>query len=171
MFLVAANVYIPALILLGAVAILALLLIVPRKLARRSKILPDPVQTRMQERELEDVVEGLLVKLHEIDREVHAKIDTKLAGLNVLVAEADRKISELRLVLGKFETARGIPAGSARATEPRPISPDDADTPARQERHTQIYELSDAGEDILSISRKSGIPRGEVELILQLRAR
>lgn len=74
--------------------LLAVLLTVPRMLARRSTVLPDqrPDPASRQVREIEKIA----LQLEELNREVGGRLDAKIRILNRLLAEAEGKITELK---------------------------------------------------------------------------
>jgi hypothetical protein len=106
------------------------------------------------------------VRLYETFRELHARLETKIAVLNALIEEADRKIAELRP-----QFSRGAPGGSVGGDNPVVVDPDEAggdDGPAAA-GFEEIYRLADLGMTPAAISRKLDQPAGEIELILRLR--
>ena len=120
----------------------------------------------------------LMIQLEELARRINGQIDTKFAKLEQSIADADKRIAALRVL---------IEASKPAARNSSPDSPD----PARQtatgqtadgqaadgpdaswiERHGAVYELADAGLSAEEIARQLGRRIGEVELILNLRAK
>lgn len=158
---------------------IVLVLVLPRKLARRSRILP---ATRLSESDrLRHSMDKLLLELQEVAREVNATIDTKMVVLNQLIEEADRKIAELK----KLQSAQtpsdkltapsmvGEPAGPALPPSPQPIRrPAPPMTPEeikRRQTEAEVFRLAAEGKTRLEIAQMTGMPRGEVELVLALR--
>lgn len=105
---------------------------------------------------LRDELDGLTARLQEISREQIARMDTKMRMLNQLLAEADRKIEALKAAGGAKDAA---PVPDMPAPPPRPSNP----------LHDRIFLLADRGMPLSEIASASGLPQGEVELILGLR--
>ena len=137
----------------------ALALVVPRKLARRSKIL---TRENVSETErLKRSMEELLIQLQEVAREVNATLDTKMIALNQLVEDAEARIDELKELLEK------APTGASKGTgEP---SEDPVQDGRRREVEEMVLRLVGEGKTELEIAQETGIPRGEIELVLALR--
>ena len=125
-------------------------------------------------------MEHLLIELDKLSREISAQVDTKLSRLEHSIAEADRRIAAMRIMLDAAKSAGaslGIedPIDSTTDTngektptadhETRPTSAD-ADMAADRE---QIFKLADQGMTPLEIARKIDRRLGEIELILTLR--
>lgn len=108
-----------------------------------------------------DELDGLAVRLQEISREQMARLDTKMRILQQLLAEADRKIEALK-------AAGAVPAPPAltAAGAGRPDGP----PPASNALHERIFAMADRGAPLSEIAASAGLPDGEVELILGLRA-
>ncbi len=139
-------------------------------------------------------MERLLVELNELARQINGQIDTRYAKLEQTMADADRRISALRVLIRAAktelkavldETASPIIDGSddlmlesiditigddddmLTAADPSPADSTDAsEGPDRR-----IYELSDQGRKALEIAQQLDRSVGEVELILNLRDR
>lgn len=151
---------------------LALVLILPRRLARRSRILP---KVRMSEADrLKRSMDKLLIQLQEVAREVNATLDTKMIALKVLVEEADfacrqaeTKIAELQSLLGarRLTEATSVETDTAvrNTSEPTEL------TGERAQLETEVLRLVEEGRTELEIAQETGIPRGEIELVLALR--
>lgn len=104
---------------------------------------------------LRDQLDALMVQLEELARSTSAQIETRYAKLEVLLDDADRKISRLESLLA------GEPGGQASGGAPPPDA-------ARPE-HRRIHELADAGRTPVQIAQETGRDVGEIELILALR--
>jgi len=148
-------------------AIIVIALVVPRKLAGRSRILDDPNTRRTAQEELRHSMDRLLVELQETARDINATIDTKMIALSRLIAEADRRIEGL-----------GDASRSASATQTQPQQavtplpepePTGAEAIKRRALEREVFRLADAGKTELEIARLTDTPRGEVELVLSLR--
>lgn len=153
------NEYLPVLIV---VILLALVVVLPR-MARRKPSGGRTVGTAVPSVRGREQMEDLLVKLHDISREMQAKLDTKMRVLNRLIEEANEKIREL--------DARGIKEKETKSDKASGGTRDVAQAPPRPEtgKYASVYELADAGHDVVSISRRTGLQPGEIELLLELR--
>jgi len=158
-----------------AVVLLAVL-VLPRRLAKRSKILDDPKRAGSAQEELRHSMDRLLVELQETAREINATIDTKMIALNRLIEEADRRIDRLDKLHRQTPPAAAAPTavdGAPSAPLPprtsAPSAPPVQEDPVRGKIEQEIYRLADEGKTELEIARLTGTPRGEVELVLGLR--
>ena len=150
-------------ILLVVVALaLAIVIIVPRMLRRKKETSERPFGRTSTDSSAKNTMEDLIVQLHDAGRELKAQLDTKMKTLDILIQEADRKIQSLRVVLDK-ETTEAPPPHVADVTQ----SPPPAENLSKEQ--LQVYQLSDAGESIVNIARRTGLQPGEIELILELR--
>jgi hypothetical protein len=142
-------------------------------------------------------IDAIEADLHEMSRALAARIDNKLRLLEQLAATIDRQTVRLEGLLGRIE-ARLTQDPPAASHEPHSGEPGRtpgpagttqlhqaiegepageplllrADTPQQplQRPHSEIYALADAGRGSDEIAGEVGIPLGEVELILGLRA-
>jgi len=122
-----------------------------------------------RQRNVERQMESLLVELSEMSRQITSQLDTRSQKLEALIQEADDKIAELkRLSSSPRPAIESRPAESyERQSLLAPMeSPTNVDP-----RHSEIYHLADQGQTAMDIARQLGRPRGEIELILALRAR
>lgn len=121
---------------------------------------PDPEQAR------------LLADMRELADRLATELDTKSAKLESLLHEADRKARSLEQA-----RARQDQLDQTQAAEPKPFPREQpaAHTPrptqsARPEpMHAAIHSLSDQGLTPVQIAERTGVPTGQVELILALR--
>jgi hypothetical protein len=133
------------------------------------------------------------VEMHEIARDLSARLDSKIGALRALIAEADRAAARLEAALAasgrpdrswpafpptQAEGLRIRPAGppvdEARERPEGATSADGSQHAGAEARHSperreEIYTLSDYGFEPAEIARRTGSPIGEVELILSLR--
>ena len=108
------------------------------------------------------------VDLHETARDLSAQLDSKMGVLQHLVCEADRAAARLEKALAVGDCAapggRGPAAGEARPKDPAaPASPD--------RRCEEICTLADYGFEPAEIARRLGAPIGEIESVLDVRAK
>ncbi|MFH1549041.1 MAG: hypothetical protein ABIH04_00625 [Planctomycetota bacterium] len=149
-------------LLVVVVLALAIVIIVPRMLRRKRATSERPFGRISTDSSAKNTMEDLIVQLHDVGRELKAQLDTKMKTLDILIQEADRKIQSLRVVLDK-ETAEAAPPHVAAVTQ----SPPPAENLSKEQ--LQVYQLSDAGESIVNIARRTSLQPGEIELILELR--
>ncbi len=142
-----------------------------------------------------------MVRLNELARQINAQIDTRFAKLEQSIADADRRIRFLRVLLEAAKQARLFEADdpaliklaeeSAQEPPPPAAGPWPSITTSQTQRPDQslpldaaedklrlaqdptdaVYELSDQGRNIVEIAQTLGRSAGEVELILNLRGR
>lgn len=112
-------------------------------------------------------LEQVMMELDQLSRQIHGRIDTKLARLEIVIRDADQRIERLS---GLIETMR--------REAPRPCVTSDvqdshqsSENPSCQEdlRHAEVYRLADSGLSPVDIARNVGRTAGEIELILALR--
>lgn len=133
-----------------------------------------------QQRAVERQMQGLLVEMADMARQISAQLDTRAARLEDLIRQADERLAAMKMGAGESEPLGGrgpmeLPAGDV----PRePITETAAPFTGAQEtpaftvtspEHADIYALADAGRSPVEIARELSRPRGEVELILALR--
>ena len=110
-------------------------------------------------------VENVMMELDQLSREVHGRLDLKIAKLERLIREADARIARLgatRLQDGEGNSFDVTVDDEARdATTPRPS--------VASAEHLRIHELADEGHSPTQIASTTGRLAGEVELILSLR--
>ena len=165
-------------ILLGLVLVAVALVMwtTMRRAARSRRTGVRPTHADREVRDVRQQMERLLVEIHDVSREMNARLDTKISVLNSLVNEADEKIRRLEKL--SRETGRGsgspVPAvpepTSDAPPEPRPQD-DPLSEPDPGQRYAEIYALSDQGLDAHQIAQKTGQHPGEVQLILGLRSK
>lgn len=97
--------------------------------------------------------------LAELGERLAGELDRRAARLEVLIAEADRRIATLDRA-----TSRAL-------TEPKPAHhPAPPATPAHLDpSFGEIYRLADEGQTPVDIARRTQRPTGQIELILNLR--
>ena len=140
-----------------------------KRRARRSALLDPPRRGGAADVELRESMDKLLVELQETSREINATIDTKTVVLNKLIEDADRRIETLKGLEKSAGSATGIGATRPAARpEPAPRPPSE-ESRRRAALEREILRLADEGKTELEIARATGVPRGEVELVLSLR--
>ncbi|MFH1024668.1 MAG: hypothetical protein V1809_14900 [Planctomycetota bacterium] len=112
----------------------------------------------------------LLTEIEKAAREMNVTLDRRTRELERLIREADERIALMdESPASPCGVGAPVTAGTASTVaSPPPRSPDAA-ARVLAVRYAAIYRLADAGSDVAAIARESGMPRGEVELILGLR--
>jgi hypothetical protein len=102
-------------------------------------------------------LDGLAIQLQELSREQMARLDTKMKVLNQMLVDAERTIAELKAATAEAR-AQGVAAPPAATAPPKPVDP----------LHERIFALAQRGAPLAEIAAATGLPAGEVELILGL---
>ncbi|MGD2111244.1 MAG: hypothetical protein PVI86_17845 [Phycisphaerae bacterium] len=140
-------------------------------------------QQKEEHRAVRDV-EQVMLELDQLSRDIHGRLDTKLARLETVIRDADDRIERLGALLtgsGRRgaeshvdvvldEEAPEHQNGSASAvgsSVPAPAQPSGA--AEVRKRQAVVYRLADEGQTPIDIARKLGQPVGEIELMLALR--
>lgn len=151
------------------VAMLAGVYLLLRPMLRKKKdpLEKAPFANLHTQRAVEKQMQNLLVELSDMVRTMNAQIDTRAAKLEVLIREADEKLAQLK---SATQSSTGIPAPlTGRAYTPPP--PADRPVMEMDSRHAQVYTLADAGRSAAEIAATLDRAKGEIELILALRAK
>ncbi len=155
------------LLLIIAVAVLTSLMLSTRRRIQRSKS-AKPAPARERWGKLSDRSRGTrgidqaMLELDELSRQIHGRLDIKLARLEALIRDADARIERLATTSGRgeakptFEVTLGAEGG--------PVPP-----PGDAERHAEIHRLADRGLSVIEIAESVGKAPGVVELVLALR--
>lgn len=147
----------------------ALMLILTRRRVRRGQNSPrayarEQIARLRQEREVQHQVQGVMVELNQLSRQINAQVDTRYAKLQAVIRHADERIDVLtRLV----HAADGTPTIDVTVGDEA-----NAPTPPAEEEdraRSHILALADAGRSAAEIARDVDKTPGEVELILALR--
>lgn len=103
----------------------------------------------------------VMAELDQLSRQIHARIDLKLATLQKLIRDADDRIDTL---------TRMERRASGQASVDIELESESPDSPvADQGPNDAIYRLADSGYTSLQIARELARHKGEIELILSLR--
>lgn len=153
-----------------AVAALTLVMISTRRRIRESRGV-SLTSARQRYAELEEQseatrdLEKVMLELDELSRQIHGRLDTKLAKLEAVLGDADRRIDKLSRLIRAAEGAATLELTLDRQEphDPPSTAPDD------DSRHAAVYRLADSGRSAVQIAQEVGKPRGEVDLILALR--
>jgi hypothetical protein len=102
------------------------------------------------------------VELHDLARTTRAELDTRLAALQQLLVEADRRIARLE----KLERGAALKSNMPRPHfDPPPADRDETAGP----RTAAIYAMADAGLNVAAIANRLNEKLSEVETTLRLR--
>ncbi|TET35608.1 MAG: hypothetical protein E3J72_10690 [Planctomycetota bacterium] len=185
-----------AALIIALFALLAMLLRTRRRIADLGSTYHDPDEDRTQTHTVRRELEQLLIDIEAMCRDITARLDTKIHVLNELLIEADDKINELEKVEPKSppdaktsekstserkkpqagpDVSSVVIPDSGEQVEPEPATEakqDGTDKPLEDDpRFEKIFKLADSGTDLVSIARETGMPKGEIKLILGLRNR
>lgn len=159
-------------ILLGGFVLLYLSVL--RPMMRKKK---DPLEQNTpmriglaQQRAVERDMQSLIVEYEKMIRNMTAGVDTRAARLEQLIQEAKDAENALRaatLAAGGNEVSARQPAafGPLFTGEQQTSAADSSDP-----RVAEVYALADQGLPPRDVARRTGIPHGEIELMLNLRA-
>jgi hypothetical protein len=107
--------------------------------------------------------------LADLSRQVNGQLDTRIARLDLLLVEADRKIKMLQELTGP---AAAQQAKGWEVSDNGPTSVSDSQERPMDgfvsEANREIVTLADQGLTATAIAQKLGRPVGEIELILSL---
>lgn len=155
-----------ALICAGAMTVLYLVMR-PFNKKRKDPLKPSTKLSLAGQREVERQMTELLVELEKMARQMTAQLDTRAAKLELLIKEADQRISQLQGNAQLTSTA----ASTCEQVPQLPPASESPVAPSFDPRHAQVYELADAGQSAREVAQHLGRPQGEIELILALRSR
>lgn len=168
----ASQISVPQIVMLVlAVAGLTIVMLSTRRRVRKSHR-QSPTSTRERfsqlqaQRETTRDLEQVMLELDQLSRQIHGRIDTKLARLEALMRDADGRIERLSELIraAKGESTLEITPGSE---DPHAVPPTPSDV--EDERHEAIYRLADSGQSTAQIAKEVDKTTGEIELILALR--
>ena len=120
-----------------------------------------------EERSATRGLETVMMELDQLSRQIHGRLDTKLAKIEALIRDADLRIEKLgrlqRAAAGEptidVTLERAMPGGSI-ANPPAGGEPDP---------HNAVYRLADSGMSAIEVAHELDRDTGEIELILSLR--
>jgi hypothetical protein len=144
----------------GALATLYLLMR-PRLKAKKDPLEHRPALGVSQQRQIERDMSNLMVEMLETARQMTAQLDTRAARLEVLIEQADQRLSALRSGTSADTVSPPGEQSTPAQVETSEIPPDP--------RHADIWALADKGQSPSDIARQLNRPNGEIELILALR--
>lgn len=113
-------------------------------------------------------VEDVMAELDSLSRQIHGRIDTKLARLEKLIRDADRRITVLQ-GLHDAETQKRVPSVEVTLEQAEP-GENATHNRTTHDRHAEVaFRLADDGLPIVDIAQRLGRTPGEIELMLALR--
>lgn len=113
-----------------------------------------------------EALRALLRDVRALSDELARQTEARAEQLEALIAEADQRLTALRPAAQPRSEHVGVK--SVRPPPAPGTSPAPPQAPMDQ-RHGVIYSLADAGLGPVQIAKQTGIPTGQVELILGLR--
>lgn len=111
-----------------------------------------------------------MVELEQLARQIHGRIDTRFAKLEMIIRDADERIAKLSRLAGK--SSGGSPRSSAldvTLESQNPNARKSGPDLSGDQRHDAIYRMSDGAMSAADIARETDKTTGEIELILNLR--
>jgi len=153
-----------------------------RRIREPRRMGEEPMRNRQESKQRETAavrdVERVMIELDGLSREVHGRLDTKIAKLERLIRDADARIARLSsevtvtsnhrldVTLDEEPPER---TSSANAESIRDVNGSSSRRSDALSQHTTLYCLADEGLSATEISKRTGRLAGEVELILSLR--
>lgn len=161
-------------IALGVVTLFYVVIIRPAMKKKRDPLERSPIAGSLnRERSVERQMQNLLVELSEMSRQISGQLDTRSQKLQMLIQDADERIAALQQQMKQGNPPKSQPSLEQAWTISAPAAPSSprAALPAEpvDEQHLRVYALADQGRTASEIARELNRPRGEVELILDLR--
>lgn len=154
-------------------------------------------KTNTDEEKLRSSVEELFNQVQSYSHDVIQRIDTKMRMLNMLIIDADKKITELKQLMEKSKIQQTTILKQSNSTSETYSKPDekinqqqtfsfdeiksvkteetskdtiDVNSSSKVTNiYDDVYSLSDTGFSIEEIARKLNLPEGEVKLIIGMR--
>ncbi len=111
-----------------------------------------------------------IVELEQLARQIHGRIDTRFAKLEMIIRDADERIAKLsRLAHTSGDISAGGSALDVTLELQNPDVRNSRPALSGDKRHDAIYRMSDGAMSAADIARETGKTTGEIELILALR--
>ena len=161
--------------LLGGLVVIYLAVLRPMMRKRKDPLERPTARTGLaQQRAVERDMQHLLVEYEKMIRNMTAGLDTRAAKLETLIREADEKLAALRAAnAAAVQGTNGSSPAPPAAFGPlfSPASAEGGTSATSDPRVAEIYALADQGLSVRDVARRVGIPHGEIELMLNVRAR
>ena len=117
-----------------------------------------------------------MLELDQLARQIHGRLDTKLAQLETVIRDADDRIDRLSRLTKAAESGHALDI-TLESEEPHehPLEQEEPREHANEtsenkdDRHATVYRLADGGLAPVDIAQETGQTAGEIELILALR--
>jgi hypothetical protein len=163
-----AQLFLPAL----GIGVLTIIMISTRNRIKRSQSSSRPSAMECyaelhDERGATRDLEAVMMELDQLSRQIHGRLDTKLAKLEALIRDADQRIEKLARLQ---RASAGEPTIDVTLEPEAPGRPaDPPPPPAEPNSHEAVYRFADSGLKPVEIASELGRNTGEIELILSLR--
>ncbi len=111
------------------------------------------------------------VEMHEFVRDLKGELDSKMRLLQALVIQARQEADRLEQLLAAVSDSDRPPRAAPQLSDPPCVDGESGAgrLPGSWAAQATMYRLADAGCTSSEIARQTGLPQGEVELILSLR--
>lgn len=168
----------PWLILAGAFLVISMVMFrnlrqkVAKSQAHDRMSVAERVAKTKPARDMHDQISELMAELADLSRQLNGQLDTRMARLEILLAQADQAIADLsgRQPAHNQRPQTKLPRQVDTPAPPPESKSASAHQPANltaQER--AILDMTQQGMDVTQISQKLGRPAGEIQLILSLK--
>jgi hypothetical protein len=124
-------------------------------------------------------MEEVMAELDQLSRQIHGRLDTKLARLEAVIRDADERIDRLARLVRSADggstldvtVADSEPGESVPSSRPAESILEERTAASRrlQPNRARILQMADRGMSPLQIAEATGRTTGEIELILSLR--
>ena len=155
------------LLALAIISLTMLMLSTRRRLMKNRRMPQTSIRERYAElHEKNEAARGMeqaMLQLDQLSRQIHGRLDTKLARIEGLIRDADKRIDALSRLTPAPDGVRKL---EITLDEERPR---DDHVPPGDGRHAAIHRLADQGLEPVDIAERTGKTTGEIELILALR--
>ncbi|MGE3166359.1 MAG: hypothetical protein AB7O52_15745 [Planctomycetota bacterium] len=149
-----------------------------RKLRAAESASAQPAPTAAEAKRAADDLQQVLLQIHDVAREIEARLDTRIRFAKRLIEEAESKLDELaaRLAEVRVDEAvpvrRAAPVAAVAAYKANELLTVEATGPTSRPEPlsdtARVAQLAGEGMSAISIARELGRPIGEVELMLSL---
>lgn len=139
----------------------------------------EPETVRSEGNVIYSQIQNLMAELAELSRQINGQIDTRLAKLELLIREADRKLAQLEEGSGRPVQPTAPFVNPRQSAQPKPPGSADREPRALGETFNQstnpadleVMQLFEKGLAPVAIAQRLNRPLGEIELILTLKGK
>lgn len=110
-------------------------------------------------------LEAVMLELDQLSRQIHGRIDTKLARLEILLRDADERIEALSALQQASDPPDRKPPDRSRAVGTANLS---ATHKSKDDTRASVIRLAQSGRSSVEIAKAVGRTPGEVELMIAL---